>query len=148
MAGMIIVVGIDDSRPSEIAVGRARTLAEQLDAHLKVVFVAHVPATVLAAMSGLPTIGDDFAAAQRVNVWKGIEPILDGCTQSVERVDLEGYPPDVLVEYANEQGADLIVVGSRGRGDLASLLLGSTSHRVANHASCDVLVVREREGEE
>jgi len=145
---MMIVVGIDDSRLSEIAVRRAATLAEQLDAHLKVVFVAHVPATVLAAMSGLPTIGDDFAAAQRADVWQGIEPILDGCTQPVERVDLEGYPPDVLVEYANEQGADLIVVGSRGRGDLASLVLGSTSHRVANHASCDVLVVRDREGEE
>jgi len=145
---MMIVVGIDDSRLSEIAVRRAATLAEQLDAHLKVVFVAHVPATVLAAMSGLPTIGDDFAAAQRADVWQGIEPILDGCTQPVERVDLEGYPPDVLVEYANEQGADLIVVGSRGRGDLASLVMGSTSHRVANHASCDVLVVRDREGEE
>ncbi len=145
---MIIVVGADDSRASEIAVRRARTLAEQLDAVVKVVFVAHVPATVLAAMSGLPTIGDDFADAQRANVWKGIEPILDGCTQSVERVDLEGYPPDVLVEYADEQRADLIVVGSRGRGDLASLVLGSTSHRVANHASCDVLVVRERGEEE
>ena len=80
---MMIVVGIDDSRLSEIAVRRAATLAEQLDAHLKVVFVAHVPATVLAAMSGLPTIGDDFAAAQRADVWQGIEPILDGCTQPV-----------------------------------------------------------------
>lgn len=145
---MRIVVGIDDSSPSAVAVGRARALAEQLGADLHVVFVAHVPATVLAAMSGLPTIGDDFAEAQRANVWKGIEPLLEGCTRPVERVDLEGYPPDVLVEYADRQGADLIVVGSRGRGDIASLVLGSTSHRVVNHAACDVLIAREREREE
>ncbi len=145
---MKIVVGIDESRPSAVAVARALGLAERLGGELHVVFVAHVPATVLAAMSGLPTIGDDFAAAQRVNVWKEIEPVLEGATCLVVRADLEGYPPDVLVEYADDQAADLIVVGSRGRGDLASLVLGSTSHRVVNHASCDVLVARERAGEE
>ena len=148
MAIMKIAVGIDDSGPSATAVRRARALAEQVGGDLHVVFVAHVPATVLAAMSGLPTIGDDFAEAQRANVWKEIEPILEGCERPVERVDLEGYPPDVLVEYADEQAIDLIVVGSRGRGDLASLVLGSTSHRVVNHASCDVLVVRERKEQE
>jgi nucleotide-binding universal stress UspA family protein len=148
MADMKIVVGVDDSPLSAVGVGRARDLAERLGGELHVVFVAHVPATVLAAMSGLPTIGDDFAEAQRANVWKEIGPLLDGATCAVLRVDLEGYPPDVLVEYANEQAADLIVVGSRGRGDLASLVLGSTSHRVVNHASCDVLVARERAGEE
>ncbi len=145
---MKIVVGIDDSPSSAGAVRRARALVEQLNGDLHVVFVAHVPATVLAAMSGLPTVGDDFAEAQRTNVWKRIEPFLEGCTRPVVRVDLEGYPPDVLVEYADEQGADLIVVGSRGRGDIASLVLGSTSHRVVNHASCDVLVARQREEEE
>ena len=95
-----------------------------------------------------PTIGDDFAEAQRANVWKEIEPLLEGCQRPVQRVDLEGYPPDVLVDYANEQAIDLMVVGSRGRGDLASLVLGSTSHRVVNHASCDVLIARERQEEE
>lgn len=145
---MKIVVGIDDSHLSAVATRRATVLAEKLGADLHVVFVSHVPATVLAAMSGLPTIEDDFAETQRANAWKGIESLLEGCSRPVERVDLEGYPPDVLVEYANRQGADLIVVGSRGRGDIASLILGSTSHRVVNHASCDVLVAREREGGE
>jgi nucleotide-binding universal stress UspA family protein len=140
---MKIVVGVDDAPPSRAAVERACELARSLGAEVHAVFVSHVPATVLAAMSGLPTVGDDFAAAQRANVWKEIGPLLDGCGADVERVDLEGYPPDVLVEYAEEQSADLIVVGSRGRGDLASLVLGSTSHRVVNHSHCDVLVVRD-----
>lgn len=139
---MKFVVGIDDGETSTRALRRACSLADRLDAEVHVVFVSHVPATVLAAMSGLPTIGDDFAEAQRSTVWKEADPVLDGCGQPVTRVDLEGYPPDALVEYAREVDADLIVVGSRGRGDLASLVLGSTSHRVVNHASCDVLVVR------
>lgn len=145
---MRMVVGIDDGPTSTVALKRACALAGSLGAELHVVFVSHVPATVLAAMSGLPSIGDDFAEAQRGAVWKEAEPVLEGCSQPVTRVDLEGYPPDVLVEYAGEIGADLIVVGSRGRGDLASLVLGSTSHRVVNHAPCDVLVVRGKNEEE
>lgn len=139
---MKIVVGVDDGAASSLALRRACDLAGRLDAELHVVFVSHVPATVLAAMSGLPTIGDDFAEAQRTTVWAQADPIVSACGGSVTKVDLEGYPPDVLVEYAAEIGAGLIVVGSRGRGDLASLVLGSTSHRVLNHAPCDVLVVR------
>jgi nucleotide-binding universal stress UspA family protein len=142
---MKMIVGIDDGAASARALRRACGLAAQLGAEIHVVFVSHVPATVLAAMSGLPTIGDDFAAAQRTNVWKEADAVLGGCSQPVTRVDLEGYPPDVLVDYAREIDADLIVVGSRGRGDLASLVLGSTSHRVVNNAPCDVLVVRGEE---
>lgn len=141
------VVGIDDEPASLIALERACSLAASVDAEIHVVFVSHVPATVLAAMSGLPTIGDDFAEAQRSTVWKEADPVLARCTQPVTRVDLEGYPPDVLVDYADTIGADMIVVGSRGRGALASLVLGSTSHRVVNHARCDVLVVREQKEE-
>jgi nucleotide-binding universal stress UspA family protein len=148
MAVMRIVVGIDDGPTSVRALERACSFAGRLGADMHVVFVSHVPATVLAAMSGLPTIGDDFADAQRTTVWAQADPILDGCRETVTKVDLEGYPPDVLVEYAAEVDADLIVVGSRGRGDLASLVLGSTSHRVVNHAPCDVLVVRGSDEEE
>jgi nucleotide-binding universal stress UspA family protein len=61
---------------------------------------------------------------------------------SVSRVDLDGYPPDALVGYAEEVAASLLVVGTRGRGEIAALFLGSTSHRAIHLAKCDVLVVR------
>jgi len=140
---MKIVVGVDDSDAAEVAVRKAVGFARDLGAELDVVFVSHVPATVMAAMAGVPTIGEDFADVQRAAVWKRIEPIIEG--SAAHRVDLEGYPPDALVAHATSVGADLIVVGSRGRGDIASLLLGSTSHRVVNHAPCDVMVVRGEE---
>jgi nucleotide-binding universal stress UspA family protein len=61
----------------------------------------------------------------------------------VVHVDLDGYPPDAIAGYADEVGADLIVVGSRGRGGVASLILGSTSHRLIHIAKTDVLIARE-----
>jgi nucleotide-binding universal stress UspA family protein len=140
MAVMKIIVGVDDSDMAEFAVKRALDLGGRLGAEVDVVNVSHVPSTVLAAMAGVPTVAEDFAHAQREGVWARIGPLLEGTTAS--RVDLEGYPPDALIDHAKATSADLIVVGSRGRGDLASLLLGSTSHRVVNNAPCDVLVVR------
>lgn len=138
---MKIIVGVDDSDMAELAAKRAIDLGGRLDAEIDVVSVSHVPSTVLAAMAGVPTVAEDFAQAQREAVWNRIAPLMEGTT--ARRVDLEGYPPDALIQYAKATSADLIVVGSRGRGDLASLLLGSTSHRVVNNALCDVMVVRE-----
>ena len=138
---MRIVVGVDDSAMGEAAARKAIDLGRRLGADVDVVFVTHIPSTMLSAMAGVPTVAEDFATAQRDAVWQRMAPILEGA--EVNRVDLEGYPPDALVAHAEAVSADLIVVGSRGRGDLASLLLGSTSHRVVNHAPCDVLVVRE-----
>lgn len=142
---MKIVVGVDDSPTAEKALRAALRHADAFGASVDAVHVTHVPVTVLAAMGGVPTIGEEFAAAQRRAVWERMAPALEGATVEVRRIDIEGYPPDALIEHAAEVGAELVVVGSRGRGDLASLLLGSTSHRVANHARCDVLVVRYQE---
>ncbi|HWL35554.1 MAG TPA: universal stress protein [Frankiaceae bacterium] len=58
----------------------------------------------------------------------------------VEIVVAEGHAAGVLADVALDD--DLLVVGSRGRGGLAELVLGSTSHRVAAHAGCPVVVVR------
>lgn len=58
----------------------------------------------------------------------------------VEVVVAEGHPAHVLVDAALD--GDVLVVGSRGRGGLAELVLGSTSHRVAAHARCPVVIVR------
>ncbi|MBI5157121.1 MAG: universal stress protein [Acidimicrobiia bacterium] len=145
MAAMKIVVGVDDSAAGEAALRTAIRYAEKLGAEVDAVFVSHVPATVLAAMGGVPSVGEEFAAAQRAQVWRRMRPIIDAAPVTVHGIDIEGYPPDALVAHADSVDAGLVVVGTRGRGEIASLLLGSTSHRVVNHAPCDVLVVRQHE---
>ena len=55
---------------------------------------------------------------------------------------LEGNPAEVIVEAAGTWNSSVIVMGSRGLGRLAGLLLGSTTQKVVSHAPCPVLIVR------
>jgi nucleotide-binding universal stress UspA family protein len=60
----------------------------------------------------------------------------------VETVVREGYPATVIQEEAEEQRADLIVIGTRGLSGLKHLLLGSVAERVVQKAPCPVLTVK------
>jgi nucleotide-binding universal stress UspA family protein len=55
---------------------------------------------------------------------------------------LEASPAEAIISVANTRKSDVIVMGSRGLGTLAGLLLGSTSQKVVSHAPCPVLVIR------
>jgi nucleotide-binding universal stress UspA family protein len=60
----------------------------------------------------------------------------------VEEMLLQGNPKDLILDAVSDWGADLVVLGSRGRRGLTRFLLGSVSQAVASHAPCSVLVVR------
>ena len=55
---------------------------------------------------------------------------------------IQGPPAEVILEYANQNGIDLIVIGSRGLGGIREFVLGSVSHNVVQHATIPVLVVK------
>ena len=55
---------------------------------------------------------------------------------------IEGSPAEAIIDVATTRKSDVIVIGSRGHGTLAGLLLGSTSQKVVAHAPCPVLIVR------
>lgn len=88
---------------------------------------------------------DDLQQAAQEAVWGPVSPMLDASEVSWVRVDRMGYPVSEIIEYAREAKPALIVIGTRGRGDLASLVLGSTSHGVLQESPCDVVVVPVRE---
>ncbi|MDV3220917.1 universal stress protein [Intrasporangium sp.] len=141
-----ILVGSDDSPPSERAVDVAARTAAETGAKLHIVRVAQ-PLTVN-TWSGLEAgDGAGLEQSEKVLAWaeeslaktagrvRAAHPDLEVTTEAVF-----GDPGTVLAELG--QNAGLIVVGSRGRGGFTGMLLGSVSHRVIHDAVCPVMVVR------
>ena len=62
--------------------------------------------------------------------------------QTVRTVTRAGDPAKEILSVANEENADIIVMGRRGLGDLAGLLFGSVSHKVSHLAECACLTVK------
>ena len=148
-----IVVGIDGSPAAEIALERAIREAEAWGAELTA--LAAVPVTVNTSyLAWLPSAVDHEAVLR--DVGEGLDVVVDralaGRDLHVRRHVLDGTAAQLLTEFST--AVDLVVVGSRGRGGFAGLLLGSTSQAVLHHAVCPVMVVttrcrdEEREGQE
>lgn len=138
-----IVVGIDDSPGSQDALEWALEEARLREATLRMVH-AVPPLGVYSEVSTAPVddTQDDTARAERAArallasalERAGGEP----AGVSVQLVPRVGSAASVLVEEAGEDG--LLVVGSRGRGGFAGLLLGSVSQQAVQHARCPVVV--------
>lgn len=135
---MTVVAGVDNSPVAGQVVARAIEQARWRSSDVHLVHVSYSPITY----ADVPIDWTEVEEAQRAYVWSQLEAAISGADVPIEKVDLDGYPPDRLVAYANEIEAGLLVVGTRGHGELASLVLGSTSHRAIHLAECDVLVVK------
>lgn len=129
-----IVVGVDGSDESIGALRRARRMAESMGGEVEVVIAWQWPYSVD------PLMLVDFSPAEdsRVIAERAVHEVY-GEASHVPISVVEGPPAKVLIEAG--VGAAMIVVGSRGHGGFAGLLLGSVSAAVAEHASCPVLVV-------
>lgn len=139
-----VLVGVDGSAPSAAALRRAIELGEQLHLPVHAVHAWEYPTLIFDAQVILPD-----------EVRQDAERVLTTMTADIFATD--GQPPwfttsaerggaaDVLID--GSRGAEMLVVGSRGRGGFAGLLLGSVSSQCAAHAHCPVLIVRPEEAE-
>ncbi|MEK6439054.1 CBS domain-containing protein [Pseudonocardia sp. T1-2H] len=143
-----IVVGFDGSPAARVAVRDTLLEASRRGASVSVV-AAFSPPAVWPVVYGLPAVPTLAGLAGEIEgeVRRTVIKILDtvrselaGGTPHVEVVAVQGSPGEVLVDRSS--GADLLVVGSRGRGPGASLLLGSVGLHCALHARCSVTIVR------
>lgn len=134
-----IVVGIDGSSSSAAAAEWAARQAELTDSTLYAITTWHSPTSF-----GYPMpIPDGFDPAGEA--MKVLDEAVAKLATSHPSVDIqtsvaEGYAAQILVEASND--AELLVVGSRGHGELAGMLLGSVSEHCVTHAHCPVLVFR------
>ena len=143
---MKILIAVDDSTHSKCAVDFAARMGWPAGSRLIVASVAHSIATVLANASTDTEIPvPDLQKQERVRVQKVVDDALSTLRESglpTEGVVLEGDARESLLQEAEKQRADLIVVGSHGRTGLTKLLLGSVSSHAVTHANCSVLVVK------
>jgi nucleotide-binding universal stress UspA family protein len=136
-----IVVGVDGSECAQAALEFAAEEAVFREARLLVVTAWEVPQNAILVAGAAPGIIDSFRQAAETIAREAVaqattlKPLI-----SCESRVVEGHPGHVLLEQARE--AILVVVGSRGRGGFASLLLGSVSQQVVLHSPCSVVVVR------
>ena len=142
-----IVIGTDGSETAHTALRRAIDLAAGLGARLQIVS-AYEPVSdqrlrgeqvdVPAALEWMINPHDDVMAlldAARVEAHAaGVE--------QVETFARQGDAADAIVDVAEEQRSDLIVVGNKGMTGAKRFLLGSVPNKVSHHAPCSVLIVR------
>jgi nucleotide-binding universal stress UspA family protein len=138
-----IVVGVDGSEPSYAALHWAIDEAAMRGCRLDVVNAYGCPRPV--SISGsLPTVDDELLQkASRSLLDEMVGPAIgaaDPRPRSVATLPSRDTPTAALLAVA--RGADVLVLGSRGRGNIRGLLLGSVSLQCVHHAPCPVVVVR------
>ncbi|MBC7293709.1 MAG: universal stress protein, partial [Thermoleophilia bacterium] len=135
-----VVVGVDGSAGSLAALEFAAKEAGLRNGRLRVVSAWEIPPAVLAGVVTGPGFYEGFReAAQTVANDAAKQAANYAPHVPCEIRVVEGQAADAIVRQAGD--AALIVVGRRGHGGFAGLLLGSVSHQVVNHAPCPVVVV-------
>lgn len=138
-----IIVPVDFSGTSRDALRVARDLALESGGELHVLHVVpniwHQPLNVEEPFLDNAAMERQWvdAAQQQLTTLLADEGVLD----RVVSVAMVGVPGTAIVQYADEQGADLIVMGAQGHGHVHRFLLGSVAERVTRAAPCPVMIV-------
>ncbi len=141
-----ILVGTDGSATATTAVRHAIDLARELDARLHIVS-AYEPVSDQQLRHERVEIPSDLQ--WMVNPREDVLAVLETAQQEAEKAGVqvetfarEGDAADAIIDVAEEQRSDLIVVGNRGMTGAKRFLLGSVPNKVSHHAPCSVLIVR------
>jgi nucleotide-binding universal stress UspA family protein len=137
-----ILAAVDGSDNSFCALDHAIFLAKRVEAHLTAIHVVENPPTVYVESQKLL---NELLTKYKAESAK----VLDRCKQAaemsgvkIETVLAEGDAATNIVGYAQREGFDLVVIGSRGLGKFKEMVLGSTSSKVLHHTKSAVLIVR------
>ena len=141
-----ILVGTDGSDTARTALRQAIEIAQQFGARLQIVS-AYEPVAHQQLRNERAAVPDvEWLVKAREDVLRLLETAREAARQTgLERVDTfarQGDAADAILDVAEEQGSDLIIVGNRGMTGAKRFLLGSVPNKVSHHAPCSVLIVR------
>lgn len=133
-----ILLAVDGSEPSHRATSVAADLARRIKAEIVVVHVKEREIT----WAGGADLETPREAQDLVD--DTVRALKDGGVSARGEVhsSVFGRAARVILEAANDAGADVIVMGSRGLSDMAGLVMGSVTHKILHLAHCPVMVVR------
>jgi nucleotide-binding universal stress UspA family protein len=141
-----IVVGTDGSETATQAVHQAVDLAKQISAKLELVS-AYEPVSDQRLREERTEVPDDLQ--WMVNPREDVDATLKDAAAlakeagvNAETYARQGDPADAILDVAEEQNADLIIVGNKGMTGAKRFLLGSVPNKVSHHAPCSVLIIR------
>ncbi len=147
-----VLIATDGSEQSLKAARYLRTLIDPASLDRVTVIAVIRP---LAAVPFASDFGEEDHAAQQASGLEGysfqraaqeaVERVAEELEDLTPRVDTlvrGGAPADQIIRAASELEADLIVIGGRGKGAVAAIVLGSVAYQVLHHAPCPVLVTR------
>lgn len=137
-----IVVPVDFSETSDRALTYAQTLAQTFGARVHVLHVIPDPHSQAWSIEAT-----GMSLGSLMETWEAdAQRRLDGLSLGElggERVTKVGQPHAEIIRYAKARKADLIVIGTHGRGGIEHMLLGSVAEKVVRTAPCPVLTVRQ-----
>jgi nucleotide-binding universal stress UspA family protein len=131
-----ITVGMDGSAQSKLALARALEIAARDGATVRAVLATP---TIIDAFGAITGPDDEMVVEATQALAADVAEVAEGSGVTVEQYVVRSHPVDALQD--NCQGARLLVVGSRGRGGVAAMVLGSVGRRLVHTAPCPVLVV-------
>jgi nucleotide-binding universal stress UspA family protein len=141
-----IVVGTDGSETAGEAVRQATDLAKSLNAKVHLVS-AFEPVSNQRQREERREAPKDME--WMVNRRSDVDATLRAATEQIEQQGVsaesytrEGDPADAILDVAEEQSADLIVVGNKGMSGAKRFLLGSVPNKISHHAPCSVMIIR------
>lgn len=140
-----ILVPVDGSPLSIAAVHKAAALAEKFQGELTLLNVVVNPVQNGVFDPGLVVIPPEIITALEEEGVRILETAAKEVPSGIaaRTVQKFGHPAQTILELAREEGYDLIVIGSRGLGEIRGYLLGSVSDRVTHHAPCTVMIVHQ-----
>lgn len=141
-----IVVGTDGSGTATEAVRKATELAVAVGGKLELVSAYEPVSSTRLRQESQQAPGD---VQWMVNPREDVDATLQQTAEEIRNQGVEvtiwarqGDPADAILDVAEEQGADLIVVGNRGMTGAKRFLLGSVPNKISHHAPCSVLIIR------
>lgn len=138
-----VVAGIDGSEQSRHAAKVSADLARKNDATLHLVTIVRPPEGWWGIVGSPPTpsaLSRSLSEAQR-EILDSVVADLDLSDIEVVQVEDVGDPARMLLEYADQVDADVMVIGRRGAGLIERIMLGSVANRIVHDAPCPVLLV-------